>query len=202
MEKVSVFKYYSFGYNYGLLVNRLKSKNKENLINSLNKFLDFLNELNLRVTLRIASNLYVILEDIKNLEGDEVSDKIYAEIDKCLRKLDPALDSELQLKDLYVVTHRNYSIDQLMINIGGLFGKKVFVNLPNLSKYDFQEAGKCIALNLPTAAAFHLMRAIEGYIRYYYKEKIKRNRIENQLWGNLTNHLNAKKRLQLKFCNY
>ncbi|MCH8209652.1 MAG: hypothetical protein IIA62_11465, partial [Nitrospinae bacterium] len=140
----------------------------------------------MKVTLRIANNLYKIIKDLEALNSDKVSHEIYSEIGNCLDKLDPALDSELGLKDLYFLTPRNYSIDQLTNNINSLFANKVFINLPIISKYDFREPGKCIAFNLPTAAAFHLMRAIEGNVRFYYKKKIKRNRITNQLWGPLT----------------
>jgi hypothetical protein len=41
-----------------------------------------------------------------------------------------------------------------------LFGKEVEAKFPEMSE-DISEAGKCLALDRPTAAIFHLMRAVE-----------------------------------------
>lgn len=198
MKKVSVYKYYSFSFNYCLLRHFEKGNNKDNLLRRLKGFLKFLEELDLKVTLGIAKDLYRIINDLEKQEDAEISPQAFREVIKCLDNLDPALDSELKLKDLYVITSRNHSIDKLTNNIESMFVKNVFSDLPVLSKYDFQEAGKCIAFNLPTAAAFHLMRAIEENVRFYYKKKIKRNRISNQLWGPLLNHLKTKKKAPIK----
>jgi hypothetical protein len=37
-----------------------------------------------------------------------------------------------------------------------------------LAKQDFDQAGKCIAFDVPTAAAFHLLRGTEVVIKDYY----------------------------------
>lgn len=41
--------------------------------------------------------------------------------------------------------------------------------LPELAKSDILEAGKCLAFRVPTAAAFHLSRAIETCINQYFE---------------------------------
>lgn len=45
-----------------------------------------------------------------------------------------------------------------------LFGKEVSEKFGD-SSYDIEEAGKCVALGLPTAAMFHLMRAMEAAVQ-------------------------------------
>src|SRR5258708_11784859 len=37
---------------------------------------------------------------------------------------------------------------------------------------DLQQAGKCIAFDIPTAAGFHIIRATEGVIRLYYRHVV------------------------------
>lgn len=57
----------------------------------------------MKVTLGIADDLYVNLRNIKTLDNDKVSDENYDDITEFLNKSDPALDSELNLKDLYLL---------------------------------------------------------------------------------------------------
>lgn len=199
MKKVSVFDYYSFGFNYNSISLRPEKNSKDGLVRRLKEFLEFLENLDLRVTLGIANDLYDCIDQINNLKSAEgIRTELQTKIKECFKKLDPALDSELKMKELYFVTPKKYSIDKLTTNIESLFSRNVFSNLPSLARYDYQEAGKCIAFNLPTASAFHLLRANEGYLRFYYKEKIKRNRIKTNLWGHLTEHLKTRKKIPSK----
>jgi hypothetical protein len=39
-------------------------------------------------------------------------------------------------------------------------------------KYDINQGAKCLAFEVPTAAAFHLMRATESVIQRYYGEVV------------------------------
>jgi hypothetical protein len=34
--------------------------------------------------------------------------------------------------------------------------------------YDIQQAGRCLAFNIPTAAGFHILKAVESMIREYH----------------------------------
>jgi hypothetical protein len=64
--------------------------------------------------------------------------------------------------------------------------------MPKIARYDFQEAGRCIAFELPTAAAFHLMRGTEDVLRALYCVKVKQKakRVDPLKWGPMLIHLN------------
>jgi len=50
------------------------------------------------------------------------------------------------------------------LNNETLFGDEVFKAFPN-TREDIEEAGKCLAFERPTAAVFHLMRALESAVQ-------------------------------------
>ena len=71
--------------------------------------------------------------------------------------------------------------------------KGVFEALPDISKYDFMEAGKCIAFERATAAAFYTMRGTEGVLRHYYCSIIKRGRVAKLMWYDMVQHLRKRR---------
>ena len=84
--------------------------------------------------------------------------------------------------------------------MSSLFAPNVLNSLPPIAQFDFGEAGKCIAFERPTAAAFHILRATEGVLRFYYIRMIRHGRISTLMWGpvvadlrlhNLTRHYEA-----------
>jgi hypothetical protein len=66
----------------------------------------------------------------------------------------------------------------------------VYAKLPEVAQYDFGEAGKCIAFERPTAAAFHLMRGTEGVL---LRDR-KRDRVKPLLWGSMVNDMKNRRR--------
>lgn len=94
----------------------------------------------------------------------------------------------------YVASDKRYTVQKLTEDISSLMAENVFGTLPEIAQIDFREAGKCIAYELPTSAAFHLMRGTEAVVRHYYFTKVRRNRINKPyLWGPMTDHLKTKR---------
>ena len=57
---------------------------------------------------------------------------------------------------------------------------------------DLQQAGKCIAFDIPTAAGFHIVRATEAVIRKYYAAVVgKPPKKQMRNWGAYIKNLNA-----------
>jgi hypothetical protein len=200
MKKTQIYSYYSFGYNYYLLQNvcldiniHKKDDDSDCMIERIEDFFKFLNDLDLKVTEKAAEPLLNLKEYIKTLPNDaKVDAKLDEKISANVMRIDATLDAELKLKTAYVLTEKRYSTDHLLEGIAQIFAKDVFNSLPDLCKYDFQEAGKAIAFNLPTSAAFHLMRGVESVLRFYYKEIVKQKRVKNQMWGPIIDHLKSR----------
>jgi len=81
---------------------------------------------------------------------------------------EPVLLAELQIADLYVVTRRGgYNTTDLAENGAVIFPPDLPEKVPDAVD-DAKQAGRCIAFNLPTAAAFHMHRANEAVLHRYY----------------------------------
>lgn len=94
----------------------------------------------------------------------------------------------------YAASDKRYTIQKLTENFSTLMANGVFSRLPDIAQVDMREAGRCIAYELPTSAAFHLMRGTEAVLRHYYCCKVKRGRIKQPfMWGPMVTHLKEKK---------
>jgi predicted SAM-dependent methyltransferase len=79
------------------------------------------------------------------------------------------LAAELNLLDTYVVSQKGaYSTSDLIDHAELLIPDSLRGMLPQQATVDIQQAGKCIAYDVPTGAAFHILRATESVIRAYY----------------------------------
>lgn len=194
MKRRDIYSYYAFGFNYCLLKeDGLAGKSKANAERSLQEFLNKLEELELVVTQRIAYKLQKIFETIQNSEQTEIDQATASKIKDELHRLDPSLDAELQLKSTYILTKKRYGLDSLLTRQDDLLGKGVYEQLSETAKRDFRLACLQIALNQPTAAAFHLMRCAEDHVRKLYRCFKKTNRTENPNWGQITRELTSKR---------
>ncbi len=168
---------------------------EHSLANALDGFFTYFSELDLRVTEKVAGDLRGIREKIKGLPTDSKTDKALAdEVHTAVNTLDATLDGELHLRTAYLVTPKRFDLENLLNAPQNLFGEDVYGSLPLIGKFDFWQACYCIAFDLPTAAAFHLMRGTEAVLRYYYNSLVLRNRIEKPLWGEIIAQLRKKRR--------
>ncbi len=202
MKEVKVYDYYAFGYNYylihylspGIPIHGPIDGTEDSLMYRLTSFFKTLDDLNLQVTNIIASDLKKIIDEIKIKKKDEiVDDKLANRVCKEVEKLNASLDAELQLRLAYIITQKRFPIKQLLSNPDRLFANGIFNKLQILGKYDFIEAIKCIAFDLPTSAAFHILRGTEGVLRMYYHAIVKRGRVKTPMWYNMLEHLKKRK---------
>jgi hypothetical protein len=71
--------------------------------------------------------------------------------------------------DTYFVSKKGaYSTADLIEHAHHHIPEPTRKKLPEQTKADFDQAGKCIAFDLATAAAFHLLRGTEAVLRQYY----------------------------------
>jgi hypothetical protein len=164
------------------------------VLDNIDSFFEYLKEFELPVTNRAADQLRKFNVDLKKsdsqhkLTSDEAS-----RLRKVMDGLRPTLFAEAQGKLAFIVTDKRIDVDKLLMDVSTLMAPSVFNKLPDIARYDFIEAGKCIAFELPTAAAFHLLRGTEAVLRHYYCSFVRRGRVD-LLWGPMVNSLRSHRR--------
>lgn len=131
----------------------------------------------------------VVPADIQEAFKQDKSAKVdwwsLQQIKDAATKFETVFAEELAIVDTYSVTQKGaYSTTELITNAEALFSKDVQQKLPQQAIQDIREAGKCLAFETPTAAAFHIVRAIESVILAYYAKVLGRappSRMRN--WG-------------------
>jgi hypothetical protein len=79
------------------------------------------------------------------------------------------LNAELEKLSVYqVAKKRIYDTNDLIQHAHKLFSEVVIKRLPEAAKTDIDAAGRCLAFEVPTAAAFHILRASEAVMGLYY----------------------------------
>lgn len=108
-----------------------------------------------------------------------------------IRDLQTILSAELNVLDTYSVSQKGaYSTSDLIQQAELLIPESLRGLLPVQSKLDIQQAGKCIAYDVPTGAAFHILRGTEAVIRAYYQHvtgTLPKPKMRN--WGAYVKHL-------------
>ena len=115
----------------------------------------------------------------RDMEGWEVS-----KISEAAKKFETVLAAECQVLDTYFVSKKGaYSTADLVERAHICFGAMA-AKLPDQAKSDFDQAGKCMAFDLPTACAFHIVRGSEAVIRKYYEQVTgKAPKVKMRNWG-------------------
>ena len=86
-----------------------------------------------------------------------------------LQQFNTILNAEWSNLDTYWVEPKGiYSTNDLIEHAEKTFSEGIRGRLATETRTDVNEAGKCVAFDLPTAAAFHIWRAAERELRNYY----------------------------------
>jgi len=109
--------------------------------------------------------------------------------------LEVTLNHELNGLPIWLVTARRaYSIDTLINNAESILDPDSINLLSNHSIEDIRQAGKAIAFDLPTAAGFHSLRAVERIARSYHKVIVGKRPAANDDFGTVIGGLDKKKK--------
>lgn len=193
MKKTTIYDYYAFGYNYRLLRGLSSTWSRTKAITDIKNYFSHLETLGTPVSLKVADTLMGLLAELELSIEDKVTKELAEKILSEINKIDPSLDAELQLKEAYVLTEKRFPLTSLTSEPQKLLGDNVFVSLSINSQKDFSLGCMQIALNQPTSAAFHLMRALEEEVKRLYFSFKKTNRIANPMWGPIIKELRDKK---------
>jgi hypothetical protein len=194
MESRPIFAYIHFGESLWYLREVREGKKIGDILKEIDHVLGYLKEFHLPVTLRAAYNLGALKDKFLKLDGDSVCTAQQAtEVSTIMAKLEPTLVAESGGNIAFIVTDKRVDVNKLLHDVPSLLAPNVFDSLPDIARYDFVEAGQCIAFERPTAAAFHLLRATEGVLRQLYCLSVKRERVE-LMWGPMVKHLRQHKK--------
>jgi len=112
---------------------------------------------------------------------------LITEVREAAKEFETVLRNECQLMDTYFISKKGvYSTKDLVDSAHHQIPESSRSHLSDQSKLDFDQAGKCIALDVPTAAAFHLLRGTEVLVREYYELIVpgpKRAPAKMRNWG-------------------
>jgi hypothetical protein len=156
--------------------------------------LERLEEYDLVVTQRAAYDLEEFREKLASTPADHALSSGEAErLKEIMETLRPTLIAEAEGKVAFIASDKRIDVNKLLGNVAGLLAPDVHDAMSEVARYDFDEAGKCIAFERPTAAAFHLIRGTESVLRDYYCSTVKRSRVKNLMWGPMVEHLKKRK---------
>jgi hypothetical protein len=97
------------GFNCSALKRGFPSETpKELALSYLDEFLGYLEALDLQVVAVIAQDLKLITESIRTNTGTKISKDVADKISKKINRLDPALDAEMKLKSVYLLTKKRF----------------------------------------------------------------------------------------------
>lgn len=87
-----------------------------------------------------------------------------------LQTFEHVFRAEMDGSSVYAVpAHGIYSTPELVEEAHKAFPQEILDIIGEKAIKDYKSAGRCLAFNLPTAAAFHSVRAMEGVIEVYYQ---------------------------------
>jgi len=160
------------------------------ILSNIDQLVGFLKEFELRVTLRASKKLLALKEKLEaRPKGATLTKDEASALRSLVYDLEKTLFAEAEEKTVFVVGGKRVDVRKLLVAPEALLAPNVFSSLPEIAQYDFRQAGKCIAFNVPTAAAFHLLRGTESVLRHLYCCVVKRRRVKPLLWSNMVKHL-------------
>ena len=160
---------------------------------SLEVLISYVDKLNLNVTSNVRWFKYLMgfKELLDNTDKDyQLTKDNVQSLTNHMHSLRCVIDAELEGRSVFVITEKRMKVNRLLNNIGNLFAQDVFIKLPNLPRFDFNEGGKCIAFERPTAGAFHILRGMEGILRWFY-DKLNNSSGCSNNWGNVLVNLRS-----------
>ena len=199
MKQESIYKYYFLGTCLRYLQDITPgcpihdNDGEWYLLTNLTRFLKDLELLELRITITAARKLPDFIEKLSKLPKETrltVEDAI--NLSNIMDAVRGTLDAELLEHYAFVTSPKRHDFRALIEDPSTLFAPSVYAGLPDLARYDISEAGKCIAFERPTAAAFHLLRATENILREFYKSLVKQRRVP-LMWGPMVKDLQKRR---------
>lgn len=158
----------------------------DHVLENISTLCNLVNELKLPRT-------HAQLAELRSYADDMASDwrrKTLGESDAKLlvsivARLRETLMSESQEQLACVLIDNRFGARKLLSDVRYLMTPRVYDLLPTQVRRDLSDAGRCIAFELGASAGFHLARALEGLVNFYYAEAAggTAGRLNDSKWG-------------------
>jgi hypothetical protein len=198
----SIRGYIVIGYNLRYLLDVSTSHHvygEKHVLDTTRTFIRACTDSGLHVTSRAAQDLYdsFITKWDSGKPDDELrmatlSVEEVVAIKEASYQVQTVMFSEAQGVFAHVTSDKRFAVDRLLNDVASLMSPGIYDALPDVARYDFGEAGRCIAFEAPTAAAFHLMRGTEDVLKYFYCSIVKRDRVD-LMWGPIVANLRKRR---------
>jgi len=202
MKAKSIHDYFFFGTSVRYLQDAAEgyrihsNKSGAMVLSNLRMLLKALDDLGLQVSARAADKLRQIEVELVGTEAEAKLTKDQAQsLNREVGNFRRTLEAEIKGFDAYVLAPKRIDVRRLLGDVPSLFAPGVFTLLPTIAAFDLNEAGKCIAFERPTAAAFHILRATESVLRELYNRIVKRKRV-SLMWGPIVQDLKNRRALR------
>lgn len=196
MKSINVWTYIKVGTGFRYLQDATKGRRIHGdsfILENIERFLKVLDDFQLHVTRRASDRLRTVQKNLLLKAEDAALSAVEAEeLREAIKAIRSTFSAETKGIYNYVITEKRIDTEKLLNDIGGLFAPGTFDQLSDIARHDFKEAGRCIAFECSTAAAFHLLRGIEGILRQYYETFI--GPVSSDItWGHITVGLRKKR---------
>ncbi len=162
---------------------------------NIEAFFSYLDDLGLIVTRRASRELADFAESLSDEEGVSLTQGQSEQLSAIMRQIRKTLDAELEGFEAYIVTPKRIDIEKLLKDTPSLLAPGVYSKLPEIAQFDLAEAGKCIAFERSTAAAFHILRGTESVLDSFYETIVRQKRIPlPRTWGPMVSDLRKRRK--------
>ena len=194
----SIYHYYFFGTCLRYLLDApvgqvLAESHRGGIGSNIASFFRYLDELGLVVTQRASKELSEFAEALPDDDGATLSQEQSAQLTEIMKYIRKTLDAEIRGFQAYIVTPKRIDVSKLLNDTPSLLAPGVYSKLPEIAQYDLAEAGKCIAFERPTAAAFHILRGTEAVLVAFYEAIVRQKRV-NRMWGPMVSDLKKRRK--------
>lgn len=192
------YSYIKIGLAIRLLRNIEPIDKKEFVQSSIKSLVEELEEGNFQVTLASMQSISFgemqdLLDSVESNDtqiGEEIANRVKEE----LTNIETVVFPESSIKKIYILPNRRFNTEYLLDLPEKLLADGVFEKLDEIAQHDIRSACKCLLFGEPTASAFHILRATESVLKYYYFHHRRQNRLSKPMWANMVDQLRAKTR--------
>lgn len=121
-----------------------------------------------------ANNIIATIDDLLKTQDTNTDDPTLDSFDlwslsNKLERFDNILSAELPQAETYIIPDkRAYKVPALLAAAEVALSGDATKSLDKSVIYDLREAGRCVALEIPNGAGFHIFRAVEAVVLMYF----------------------------------